>query len=115
MMGALLEKTPNAAAQALIALDLLLGSTPEIVIVGDPQQSATQVALRSLRQRFLPNQVLACRSSSGAGQRSPHLDPIFEGRTAESGGPTVYVCQDFACQAPVSGAAIEATWQKLAG
>lgn len=114
MMAALLEKTPNAAAQALIALDLLLGPTPEIVIVGDLQQPATKDALQSLRQRFLPNQVVACRPVNGSGARSSHLDPLFEGRTGGSGGPTVYICQDFACQAPVAGDAIEATWQKLA-
>src|SRR6202008_3035191 len=34
MMSAVLEKSPTAAGQALVALDLLLGPTPEVVIVG---------------------------------------------------------------------------------
>lgn len=114
MMSALLEKTPNAVSQALLALDLLLGPTPEIVIVGDPIQPATQDALRSLRRHFLPNHVLACRASSGRWPRSPHLDPLFEGRIPAAVEPTVYVCENFSCQTPVSGPAIESTWHQLA-
>jgi uncharacterized protein len=35
--------------------------------------------------------------------RSPALAPLFEGRAAIDGQPTLYICENFACQQPVVG------------
>ena len=101
---AIMQQSPTAAGQMLLALDMYLGPTPEIVILGDPQTPATQQILTDLRRRFLPNKIVALRTL-GASRFRPALEPMFAGKQMLSGEPTVFICQNFACQAPVAGIA----------
>ena len=109
----IMQQSPAAAGQFMIALDFYFGPTPEIVMLGDRNDPAVVDALKNLRKRFLPNYVLALRPPDGHGV-SGHLDAMFEGRTVQLPAPTVFVCENFACQAPTNGldGAI-ATWHKL--
>ncbi len=108
----LMEKVPTAAGQSLIATDLLIGPMQEFVIVGTQQEELEDVAL-ALRQKLLPNAVVALRNLSPTSTRSPLLDPLFAGReTAQA--TTLYICQNFTCQAPLVGwEAIASAIQKL--
>ena len=101
----LMERFPSAAGQMLAALDFHLGPTPEIVILGSDHtasdsdsDSDTAAALADLRHRFIPNKVVAGRTSL----------------TPSKPSPTVFICENFTCQAPLTGrpAAIEA-WERL--
>ena len=108
----LIKQSPVGTGQLLVALDMYLGPMPEIVIFGDPATSDTNQALQALRGRYLPNRVIACRATEDSG--SATLSPLFQGKQSSSTGPTVYVCQDFTCQAPVTGAdEIAAAWEQL--
>ena len=84
--------------------------------MSDPQNTDTAAAISELRKRFIPNRVLACRAKPDATGQSPALAALFAGKSAAGPGPTVYICEQFACQAPISGkdGAI-AQWDKLAG
>ena len=107
-----MERSPTAAGQLFIALDMYLGPMPEIVIVG-PDNEETTSALTDLHQRFTPRRVIG-RGKPGQ-QHSEHLAPLFAGRTSAGEHPSVFICENFACQAPVSGLeAIRAQWDKLA-
>jgi hypothetical protein len=108
----LIERAPQASGQMLLAVDLYFGPTPEIVVVGDPREADTAAALASLRHSYLPNKVVACRPPGA--KTSGLLDPLFAGKVATGNQPAVYVCENFACQAPVFGkeAAIVA-WERL--
>ena len=86
----------------LIALDMLLGPTPEIVILGEKNSPSTTALLAALNHRYLPNKVVALRGPSSKATGS--LDPLFKGKQAGKDA-TVFVCQNFSCQAPVEGAA----------
>jgi uncharacterized protein len=98
-----LERIPTASGQMLIALDLWRGPIQELVLVGGQNDDENCEAKGVLRQSFLPNAVIACRPSSQ--QQSPLLEPLFAGRTTIDNQPTLYICQNFTCQAPVVGAA----------
>jgi uncharacterized protein YyaL (SSP411 family) len=108
-----MEQSPAAAGQMLMALDFYFGPTPEIAILGERTDEATIDAVRNLRKRFLPNYVLAWRPPDSHGS-SPHLSGMFLDKKAQSPPPTVYICQNFTCQAPDSGldGAI-AAWDRL--
>ncbi len=115
----LMQKYPAAAGQMLLAVDLHVGPTYEIAILGDSKEQATRCALTDLMQRYFPNRVLAARAESSGftvhGSEGRALDPLFEGREVQSPSPTVYICENFACQAPVNGAdAVIALWERLA-
>ena len=73
-----IEKSPTAAGQMLLAADMLFGPTPEIVVLGDKNESATAEVLAALRKRFVPNRVVACRATAAEGSRN--LQPLFEGK-----------------------------------
>ncbi|HTN73600.1 MAG TPA: thioredoxin domain-containing protein, partial [Pirellulaceae bacterium] len=98
----LMEKAPTAAGQLLIAADLLIGPLVELVVVTGHDASA---ALHSLRTTYLPRSVLAYRAADDTVSNTSHLAPLFNGREAVNGATTLYVCQNFACELPIIGAA----------
>ena len=94
-----MERAPSAAGQMLLAADLAIGPSQELAFVGP---SDTEVA-HALRSRFLPRTVVAWRERPDA---SGPLDELFSGRSAGAGGElALYVCENFACQTPVTGKA----------
>lgn len=108
-----LERAASGMGQMLSAAELRLGPVREIVVIGDSRAGDTAAALAGLRRRYLPNRVVACRHP-GVTEGSPHLAPLFQGKTPGGVEPTVYVCEGFACQAPVAGlAATDALWESL--
>ncbi len=89
-----LARSPSFFAWALCALDLYLSPPREIAIVGRPQDEVARVALAG----FEPNTVVAFGPGEGV--------PLLDGKTAVGGAPTVYVCERFACRAPVTEPAL---------
>jgi uncharacterized protein len=85
-----LARVPSAFSWALVALDLQLSSPREIVIVGPP---ASAVA-RAVLIRFEPHAVIAFGPSDRV--------PLLEGKTLVDDQPAVYLCERFACRAPVT-------------
>ena len=124
----LMQRYPSAAGQMLIALDWHLGPTYEIAILGGSFDVGTMDAITQLRQLYIPNKLVAFRSEptrpaateaavgneAQRGIRSAALDPLFAGKEALEPSPTVYLCENFACQAPVSGVGdAMAAWERL--
>jgi uncharacterized protein YyaL (SSP411 family) len=110
--AAIMRQAPRASGQMLAALDMFLGPTPEIVILGDPQHPDTAAALADLRRRFVPNKLLACRKTNQTG--STALADLFAGKTLDGLQPAVFICEHFACQAPLFGKqAALAAWEIL--
>ncbi len=108
-----MERSPTAAGQLLIALDMYLGPMPEIVIVG-PDNDESRAVLTDLHQRFVPRRVIGLGKPGQ--QHSRHLAPLFAGRTTVGEHPCVFICENFACHAPVSGLeSIRQQWDKLNG
>ncbi len=105
----LMQQIPMATGQMLLALDLWIGPTKELVFVGD---SATKLA-RAAHARFIPRRVIAAREAQPDG-KSP-LDVLFEGRSSGE-QPALYICENQTCREPVTGAeAISAAILELAG
>jgi uncharacterized protein YyaL (SSP411 family) len=90
--GALMN-APSAFGWTLVALDLHLSPRREIAIVGAPDSEVARAALA----RWDPKAVVAFGPADGV--------PLLEGKTLVDGKPAVYVCERFACQAPVTDAA----------
>ena len=105
----LLAAHPMAAGQMLIALDFHLGPTQEVVVVGNLDQSPTREVLRMVRGGFRPRTVVAFQQANSPAS-GPAL-PLLEGKTGQ-GDVTTYICESFACQAPLVG--VEAAREALA-
>ncbi len=87
------ERHPEAFAHLLRALDFHLVPTKEVALIDDGGELAAAV-----RSAYRPHLVLA---GGGAGESSP---PLLQDRPALDGGATAYVCERFACKAPVTSA-----------
>ncbi len=85
-----LERAPGAFGWALCALDLWLAPPREIAVVGAIE---SPVARRALAP-FQPRAVVAVGPAGGV--------PLLEGRELVGGRPAVYICERFACRAPVT-------------
>jgi uncharacterized protein YyaL (SSP411 family) len=96
-----LGKAPTAFGHALCALDLYLGPSREVAIVGDLEDERTRSLVNEVhRARFLPNVVVAVGDPrDGAVAETVGL---LHDRTQMDGRPTAYVCQRFTCRLPVT-------------
>jgi uncharacterized protein len=90
LLHELAPKHPTAFAHLLQALDFHLSPTREVALVGED----TRALERVVRGAFRPHLVLAGGESDGV--------PLLDGRTLVDGRPAAYVCEHFACKAPVT-------------
>ncbi len=87
---------PNAFAHLLQALDFQLAQVKEVALVGDELRPLERV----VRGTFRPHVVLAGSPPDGSSDAS--AIPLLAGRTPVDGRAAAYVCERFACQAPVT-------------
>ena len=85
-----IPRAPVAFGHALNALDLYLSPPREIAVIGSPADEVTKAALAD----FDPNAVVAFGPSDEI--------PLLAGKDYVNGRPAVYVCERFACRAPVT-------------
>ena len=85
-----LERAPTAFGWALCALDLHLSPPRELAIVGPVESDVARAALAP----WQPNTVVAIGPSEQI--------PLLAGKPLVDGKPSVYVCERFACRAPVT-------------
>jgi uncharacterized protein YyaL (SSP411 family) len=90
LLHANLSRIPSAFGWALCALDLYLSPPRELAIVGSPTDEIARTALAP----FDPNAVVAFGPSEDV--------PLLAGKTRVDGNATLYVCERFACRAPVT-------------
>ncbi|MCB9149761.1 MAG: thioredoxin domain-containing protein [Caldilineaceae bacterium] len=99
MMKEAMAQQPTGFGRLLGVLNALLSPSQEVAIVGDPQEAATQALLDQVRQRYLPTTVLALKRPN-----EESMLPLLEGRTLVDGKAAAYVCENYACQLPVTTA-----------
>jgi uncharacterized protein len=86
-------RAPSAFGHALTALELHFSPPRELAIVGPIDAPVARAAL----EPFQPNTVVAVGPSDEV--------PLLAGKTLVDGQPAVYICERFACQAPVTSPA----------
>jgi uncharacterized protein YyaL (SSP411 family) len=92
LVGPTAARVPSAFGHLLSALDLHFAAPRELAIIGPPDSELARVAL----EPFDPNAVVAFGPSAEV--------PLLAGKDYVEGKPAVYVCERFACQAPVTEA-----------
>jgi uncharacterized protein YyaL (SSP411 family) len=98
--GGLPAQAPTAFGHLWSVMDLLEGPVREVAIVGDQRTRAARALLEEVvAVRYLPNVVVA---PSDPADPDAERVPLLEGRIAENGWPTAFVCERFACKLPVT-------------
>ncbi|HEU0021710.1 MAG TPA: thioredoxin domain-containing protein [Dehalococcoidia bacterium] len=100
----LMGRAPGGTGHWLAVLDFYVSMPREIAIIGAGDDPATRALLDTVFQRYLPNKVVVGSPDSSFDQfRKKGLEfPLLEGRELTDGQPTAYVCQNYACQLPVT-------------
>lgn len=93
-------RTPSAFGHMLCGLDDLIGPFHEVALVGDDGDPRLDALRAVVARRWRPRQVVAIRAEDDT--VAAQAVPLLEGRTLVSGEPAAYVCQEFACQRPVT-------------
>jgi uncharacterized protein YyaL (SSP411 family) len=99
----IMEKAPAAAGQSLIALDFEAGPRREFAVIGGDDPSEFRAAIEAIYARFLPHKVVAPRPSGQEPTGVVAGLPLLSDRAAVGGRTTTYICESYACQAPVVG------------
>jgi uncharacterized protein YyaL (SSP411 family) len=93
---------PAAFTFFLSAMDMVIGPSQELVIVGDPTADDTRSLLAVAREGYHPNLVVLLRRPRDAGKAIAELAPFTESFDLLDGRAAAYLCSGFACERPVS-------------
>lgn len=102
-----MSRYPLGFGNWLCALDFYLSQPKEIAIIGPRNDRATLELLHTLCTMWLPNKVVAAHDPNDP---APVTElKLLENRQMINNYPTVYVCEHYSCQAPVTdGASLSA-------
>ena len=98
-----MAEAPTGFGHALCAMDLYVGPSNEVAIIGEPSSDQTRtLAAEVTGSVYRPNVVMAVARPGD--DRASLMVPLLRERDATNGAPTAYVCQRFACKLPVTDA-----------
>jgi hypothetical protein len=95
---------PSSYAFFLVGLDIALGPSKEVIIVGKEGAEDTEAMLQALGEGFLPNKVVLFVPDEELPQIARIAEYVKEYSSVE-GKATAYVCVDFHCELPTTSVA----------
>jgi uncharacterized protein YyaL (SSP411 family) len=99
--SATISRFPSAMPQLLAALDFSLRKPRQIVIAGKPDAPETKALLAEVHRHFLPNKILLLADGGDGQKYLGEKNEALRSMLVLNGKPAAYVCENFACQAPV--------------
>src|SRR5947207_37217 len=100
--GPTLSHFASAMPQMLVALDSSLGKPRQIVIAGKIDTDGTKALLVEVHRHFLPNKILILADGDDGQKFFSEKNEAIGAMTPIDGKPAAYVCENFACKAPVT-------------
>ncbi|OGL43075.1 MAG: thioredoxin [Candidatus Schekmanbacteria bacterium GWA2_38_11] len=98
----LMERVPSAFPNMLSTLDNYLRTPVDIVVVGEFLSEEIDEILKSIFSKFLPNKTIAFLDPINPDPEPLKFLPLLEGKKMVNGKPTVYICENFTCNAPIT-------------
>jgi hypothetical protein len=92
---------PSAHTHFLMGLDWAVGPTLEVVVAKGPAGGAGDDMVRAVHRTFLPGRALMVKAVGDA-QGLAELAPLVRAMEPVDGLDTFYLCQGYACRAPVT-------------
>ena len=96
--GKAIARQPRAFARSLAVADLLMEGPVELALVGAGGAADLEALRREVGRHYLPNRIVA----HGRPDAADAGLPLLAGKGLVDGRAALYVCRDFACQAPVT-------------
>lgn len=95
-----MRQHPLGFSNWLCALDLYISTPKQVAIIGPRGHPKTSELLRILCSNWLPNKVVAAYDPDDP---APFLElNLFKNRQMIDNQPTVYICEHYTCQAPIT-------------
>ena len=98
--ASMITQSPSAFTMFLSAIILKIGPSFQVVILGEKDNTDTQVFLNTIQKEYLPNVVLILKSSGDS--LINQIAGSLEHKTMVNGQATAYVCGNGTCHAPVN-------------
>lgn len=96
------DNSPAGYTMFLTAVDFIYGKKHEIVVIEGMDPDETSEILDSINANFIPGKVLLFKSMtvemSGISDIAGYVEPMER----LNGLPTVYVCENYQCNLPVT-------------
>ena len=96
-----INKHPSSFSAMVAGIDFSNGPAYEIVVVGEQDDDATQALINEIRTQYLPNKVLLLKDSRNIEALS-EIAPYTKDMKALNGYASVYVCENYQCNRPVT-------------
>ena len=96
--GQQIRQVPRGFPKSLLVADFLLRGPLELALVGQPGTQPYDHICATVHRTFLPYRILAYRHVD---QEEPN-HPLVKDKLLINGQPALYICQNFACQAPLT-------------
>ncbi len=98
-----MKSAPRGFMKMLCVVDFHLTPTQEIAIAGKEDSDAVHGFLAALYHQYIPNKVVALidPDSKDAVALEKRV-PLLAAKTLVNGQPAAYVCENYACQQPVT-------------
>ena len=92
-----LDRVPTAVPQMLVALDLALSPPAQAVVAGTREADDVRIWNARLHQDFLPRRALLLADGN---RFLAEKVPVLSSMKPLDGQAALYLCENFACQAP---------------
>ncbi|PJA78980.1 MAG: hypothetical protein CO149_02390, partial [Nitrospirae bacterium CG_4_9_14_3_um_filter_51_5] len=96
--GQQIGQVPRGFPKSLMVVDLLLRGPVELAFVGTPGDKGYDQLRSAVNACFVPYRILAHQQDL----ESESTHPLLAGKTTIHGKAALYVCKNFACQAPIT-------------
>ncbi|MGH7410403.1 MAG: aldo/keto reductase, partial [Candidatus Methylomirabilis sp.] len=90
---------PHAFAKSLAVVDLFLEGPVELALIGTPGGGSFEALRQEIGRHYLPNRIIAHHDPA---EGDPPPFPLLQGRGLVDGRAALYICRNFACQAPIT-------------
>ena len=97
-----LSDYPESMPGLLMAIEWLSSPPSEIIITGSPENKNTKELLNEVYDRFLPDKILILNNTSNTNALVLNYLPFLKEMSLVDGKAAAYVCQNFACQRPIT-------------
>ena len=100
--GKKIQQLPRAFCASLAVIDFLHTGPVELALVGTPGEPDFEAFRKEIGRRFVPNRVLAFDGGPTADDAELPRLPLLDGKEPVDGKAALFVCKDYACQAPIT-------------
>ncbi|MGD9851243.1 MAG: aldo/keto reductase [Nitrospirales bacterium] len=96
--GQQIQQVPRGFPKSLMVADFLLRGPMELALVGKPGTQPYDQIIQTVHKTFVPYRILAYRHDD----REDTTHPLVRDKTQINGKPALFICKNFACQAPLT-------------